>query len=405
MAPLEEIRNCDSESGFQGTRGKPRSSSPSARSTKSTSTLLAPSQLQFAEPSQTLIFFDWDDTLFPTTEIFYKWAQPRKSTTTRPLPKGLEEALQPWRQALREYIVMACALSDNCVILTNATRPWIDTCLGRFAPELVPLFEKQSNLRVVYAREVADTSERSSKDLTSAKLQAMKTEAKNFYNRYPGQSWKNIVSLGDMQYEHDAIQALASERLSPPGERFRTKALLLPSAPSLSELTLRLQFSRLLLPAYVRVDGNFRLDLRSADDPLEAIASAVRMPQLAKLPFPRHAWGRTPPPEEDLASEALDELAVTVHESLFDDATTLSIIEQCKAEGIYQGVTSQQPSPSGPFSKLLWIILHSKETVLRWLGSSRGKLIVFMAVLLFMASKSALRPLRLRFTKLLSLQQ
>lgn len=34
-------------------------------------------------------------------------------------------------------------------------------------------------------------------ECTLAKYNAMKQEATAFYARYPGQSWKNIVSIGD----------------------------------------------------------------------------------------------------------------------------------------------------------------------------------------------------------------
>jgi len=148
----------------------------------------------------------------------------------------------------------------------------------------------------------------------------MRNVAAQFYSRYPEQTWKNILSIGDMKYEHDAVQELALSRQSAAREFLRTKAILLPGGPSLSELTLRLRFSCLMLPAYVRFNGNIDLDLRRAPDPLEAIARALGIPELGSLEFPRHAWGRTPVPEQQTADAALDEVAVTVHDSLFFDA-------------------------------------------------------------------------------------
>lgn len=147
----------------------------------------------------------------------------------------------------------------------------------------------------------------------------MKQEASSFYSRYPEQTWKNVLSLGDMKYEHDAVQAIALGRSAPSRERLRTKAILLPRGPSLSELTLRLRFSRLMLPAYVSFNGNIDLDLTAARDPLEAIGRALKMPQLGELPFPRHAWGRSPSPSGEAAAEALNDVALTVHETLEDN--------------------------------------------------------------------------------------
>lgn len=307
-------------------------------SISSQATTLASSQQHYAEPGQTLIFFDWDDTLFPTTELFERRQVPKnRDALHKPLPQGIEEALPQWRDALFQYLCVACSLSEHCVIVTNSTRPWVEDCINRFVPALRQLLVCQAHLHVVYASEALESSRVAARSwsregkqaasspsspMTAAKLAAMHREATCFYDRYPEQTWKNIISLGDMKYEHDALQELARRRPSPCQERLRAKAIILPGSPTLSELALRLQFSRLLLPAYVRFDGDIDLDLRSAPDPLQAIAQALDMPRLAELPFPRHAWGRTPVPEEEVAVEALDELALAVHDCLFDSIGT-----------------------------------------------------------------------------------
>lgn len=324
---------------------------------------LATSAQQFADPGQTLIFFDWDDTLFPYTELFERQRLqllPDAEEQRAALPPALGEDLAAWREALQQYLAVACSLSESCTILTNARRPWVDLCIDRFAPELRELLDRGGGPRVVYADEalagssptassqgpvlggssqgiacsdsgaaaaVGSASPRGARagpaaapgSRTAAKLAAMEQEAARFYSRYPEQTWKNILSLGDMKYEHDALQALGLGRASPPRERLRTKAILLPGGPSLSELTLRLQFSRLMLPAYVRFNGNIDLDLRAAIDPLQAIARALGIPRLGELPFPRHAWGRTPLPEGQVAAEALVDVALTMHETLEEE--------------------------------------------------------------------------------------
>jgi len=170
---------------------------------------------------------------------------------------------------------------------------------------------------VVYAT-ADEQGGRRDKARATAKLEAMKCIANEFYSKYPEQTWKNILSLGDMKYEHEAVQELAFSRRFMHRECLRTKAILLPRRATLSELTLRLQFSRLLLSAYVQHNGDLDLDLRRAKDPLRAIATALGMPQLGDVPFPRHAWGRTPVPEERVAEQALVDVAVTLRDSLED---------------------------------------------------------------------------------------
>jgi len=327
---------------------------PRQVSCSSKNSSLASSAVQFAEPSQTLIFFDWDDTLFPTTDLFDRWELPTTKDSwdeKKPLPKELEESLHQWREALYQYLSMACTLSENCTIITNSTSKWVERCIKRFAPNLQPFLDRtHGGVRVVYAETTASQKKdkdkkkkkATSKELTQAKLAAMRHEATQFYSRYPQQTWKNILSLGDMKYEHDAVLELAMGRLSMTRERLRTKAILLPRGPTLSELTLRLQFSKLMLPAYVRYNGDFHLDLRSAADPLQAIARAVGMPELGALHFPRHAWGRTAIPKDEVAVEALDELAVTVHDLLTQE------MDSCGGAG---GISERTPDGSGSASE------------------------------------------------------
>jgi len=323
----------------------------------------------YSDPSQVLIFLDWDDTLFPSTELFHRRELPEWGYL---LPEDVDRDLEPWREALHEYLFAACSLSERLVIVTNSKRPWVDACIQRCVPRLRPLFQRRlGGPTVVYADEAmraarnkaqasAKTASRGGalgalgcclagvsalihslfeevhngaedleselseeelkEEATEGKRLAMEMAADEFYSRYPGQTWKNIISLGDMRYEYDAVQELSSRRVAQPRERLRTKAVLLPGGPSLRELTSQLQLLRLLLPALVRFNGDVDLDLRSAADPLQAIAEAMHMPQLGAVGFPLHAWGREAEPEDDEdILRALDEVAIVVHEALEQD--------------------------------------------------------------------------------------
>ena len=79
----------------------------------------------FAEPQQTLLFLDWDDTVFPCTELFHKRGLPKRSKDWTPLDPELLAALEPWQRAVKEFIGRACAISDRCVIVTNSRKPWV----------------------------------------------------------------------------------------------------------------------------------------------------------------------------------------------------------------------------------------------------------------------------------------
>jgi len=261
---------------------------------------------------QTLIFFDWDDTLFPTTELFDIRQLDWKDKSCE-IPADLEEELKVWRVAVSDYLRTALFLSKNVVLLTNSKRPWVDHCLERFFPEALSMFGEALGLvKVVYADEVPECSsmrrtrsgglrplrtsaDRMDEDVrmkcTRAKRTAMNREVVRFYSQYPNQTWKNILSLGDMPYEHDALQDVTFWRQGPSRERLRTKAIIVPSAPNLKEITLRLEFSRRMLPAYVHFDGSIDIDLASSKDPLYTLSQALEFPELLGVNFPLYAWG------------------------------------------------------------------------------------------------------------------
>jgi hypothetical protein len=264
------------------------------------------SWLEWKDTSQTLVFLDWDDTLFPTTELFDIWGLPvvYDAWDHLSLSAEQEQLLDRWCSALHLYLKSVCSVADRCVILTNSTRDWVSNCVDRFAPRLKPMFSRHGGLHVVYARECLANRKRGSRilnglprgtpaktvdsqvlheekqeTLTKAKLVAMQHEAKKFYSQYPGQTWKNILSVGDSKYEHDAAWELAFRRKAPSHECLRLKTVMTPVDPSIRDLTYRLGFETGLWRAYVNFDGDFDIDMNTPRQ-LHAIADILCMPEL-----------------------------------------------------------------------------------------------------------------------------
>lgn len=302
----------------------------------------ATSDRLYAEAGQTVLFLDWDDTLFPTTELIQRrghWVPSGRHSPGwgTPPPLKLNAELEDWRQALQQLISTARALSERCVIITNASPSWVRCCLKKFAPELLPDFERsKGGLHVIYAPELLNkyleahglriqpvnpslanlTAERRER-MTAAKLLAMKREVANFYSKYPEQTWKNVISVGDASYEHDAVKELRWCHAAQARERLRTKAITLPSGPSLAEITFRLHFLRLLLPTIVHHDGDLDLNLGAHQgvDPIKACANCLDLPELDHLDSVRRAWhsqGSTATCGSSEASQALEELLMAV---------------------------------------------------------------------------------------------
>mmetsp|Transcript_8716 Transcript_8716/g.16512 ORF Transcript_8716/g.16512 Transcript_8716/m.16512 type:complete len:359 (+) Transcript_8716:70-1146(+) len=281
---------------------------------------------QYADSAQTLIFLDWDDTIFPTTAIFEEWGVAKMLHCE--LPDALQKQLAAWRQSFEAYLNTMRLMTERCVVVTNSKRPWVQTCLERFAPDLVPLLDVDHGIHVVYAGEVQRRKSWGTlrpvmrgvpgddddffRTLTKVKQGAMRKAAREFYSKYPGQTWKNILSIGDMPYEHNAVQEMTFMRRAPARERLRTKAITLPSEPSVSLVTFRLEFLARVMPAIVHYDGDISVQLQAFQDHSKALAAALEMPALGSLEFPDSAWGPEPTPTSEGIASLLKELDETV---------------------------------------------------------------------------------------------
>lgn len=287
----------------------------------------------FSLASQTIIFFDWDDTLFPTTEFTRRWNLGSYSDDDLhfSLTHEQREDLKDWQSALFELMNDIRQLG-KCVILTNSNRPWVTDCIRRFAPQVMHLFDRPDGPEIVYAPEhvratkphrarslgssspcrfKTDTSEEFYQTQTFCKFVAMRDKVAEFYSKYHGQTWKNVLSFGDMPYEFDAVQDVTFRHKAPTGKQeiVRTKSFLLRSQPEASEIALRLKFHKAVLPAYVHFDGDIRLDLTEESDPLVAISNALDVPELSPIsptsplfpnsPLRDHQWGLGPKPQKN----------------------------------------------------------------------------------------------------------
>lgn len=338
-APLLSRPSLDSTSGDSDeTLPPPMMVRRKPRFEESCSRVSSRSSEEFDDPGQNIIFLDWDDTLFPSTDLFDRWGVSRTGTASD-LSEGRQRGLKNWCESVYQFLSVACTLSDRVVIVTNARIGWVEECVIRFAPSLKGLLEDPLGPRVVYAVHLLEEHTRQRRYRSSglrpvwhaqactqdscmdeylmdAKYVAMKQQVKQFYSQYPGQTWKNVTSIGDMHYEHDAAQELAFRRRAPKGERLRVKTLVTPGGPSVSELALSLQFSRLVLPLCVRLDGDADINLRATTDPLQAFSQCLKVPALGKVAFPLHAWGLGREPESCGVVDALVEVAAVVQEAI-----------------------------------------------------------------------------------------
>jgi len=181
------------------------------------------SQEVFSTPEHTFIVFDWDDTLFPTHWI----GSDERLDPELPLDKqeGLnrEDAMAMKRSlaVLQQGVINVLDAALKCghvVIVTLASSPWVELSCENFFPR-VGRFLKKHGIKIVYAQDVEalagnPTSDGRDVDEISdpsdywiqVKQRAIMGEITAFYGN-SGSSWKNIISVGDSNFERYATQA------------------------------------------------------------------------------------------------------------------------------------------------------------------------------------------------------
>mmetsp|Transcript_40323 Transcript_40323/g.96734 ORF Transcript_40323/g.96734 Transcript_40323/m.96734 type:complete len:449 (+) Transcript_40323:58-1404(+) len=252
---------------------------------------VASSSAQWRQQDETLMIFDFDDTLFPTTWV----AQNRLKAMSR-LPPCVPAMLAAQEQVVRKLLTAAKMLGD-VVIVTNASVGWVGNCIQRFMPSLLPLFD---SLKVYYARECfmqaqPQRAKRDFRTLSDAeftalmaawKVEAMMASLEDFYG---GQrSWKNIVSIGDSLDEERAVREVTrshsnatSSRTGLP-KKCRAKTMKLADGPTIQLMHLQTEFICRHLPTIVNCDQDCRL-------PVVFRPSLIRSLHLDEMDV--RAWG------------------------------------------------------------------------------------------------------------------
>lgn len=258
------------------------------------------SQAEFFRPEQTIIIFDWDDTLCPSS-----WIRENKRVLSffRPAP-NIEKIQRPLRelQANCEMLLKLAMKLGTVIIVTNAMDPWVETSCRNFLPALMPLV---SELPVIYARSIyemqaCDPSSSSqgrgggrggalpglyaangqnrlgSYNMRMAQQRfdemapqrwkevAFEQEIAGFYSRYAHQSWKNVISIGDSIFEREAVRKVVLQRPNQK-KKCRTKTLKLFDDPEIDELVRQVRVVHDVLGMMVQYDGELDIEIDEED--------------------------------------------------------------------------------------------------------------------------------------------
>jgi len=151
---------------------------------------------------ETVIIFDWDDTILPST-----WVQ------NEYMRLDSDFVLSAWQQeqfamvAKAAYETLTAAKRFGTVLLiTNAESGWIELSCRKFLPTLVPALK---GLKVISARTSYEGPD--CLEPVSWKIRAFDVELRRIFGPdADSERRKNLLSLGDSVHEREALMRAAS---------------------------------------------------------------------------------------------------------------------------------------------------------------------------------------------------
>jgi hypothetical protein len=229
------------------------------------------SQLRYGSCEETIILLDWDDTLFPTSWLLEKIPDPFDNLEALQLPEKEKESSNAFAIEFMKLVGIAKALG-TVVVVTNATRPWVTISQRTVIPQAEELM---SDVAVFYAMELVENREHTVHALTQTKVKAIEHAVTDFYSQYEGQSWKNVISVGDRCFELDAAKQVCRDR--PPAmldRQCRTKTVKFVENPSLLCLAAELALLATWLTKIVQANCDVTIDMSAGGASLKEWAEA-----------------------------------------------------------------------------------------------------------------------------------
>lgn len=198
----------------------------------------------------TVLIFDWDDTLLPSSWLTSQKLRLDSSSTVSVFQRDQLAALA---DIIVETLRMAKE-HGTVVIVTNAERGWIELTCHKFMPTLWPILE---GIKMISARSTYETSKMPSP--VDWKLRAFESEIKRIFGQDADELHrvKNVVSLGDSVHEREAL--IRSTSALP---NCRSKSLKFVAKPSIGQICQQHSLVRNCLGDIVQHNANLDLCLR-----------------------------------------------------------------------------------------------------------------------------------------------
>lgn len=183
----------------------------------------APAPVQLKQGTQTVIIFDWDDTLLASSFLSSKGY--RLDSMTR--SADVDAQLKMLERSITQCLTLALQYGDVHVI-TNAETGWVQLSAQKFLPSVVPLLDKVTILsaRSTYEELYPDSPLKWKYCAFQQRLSSL----------FASKKVKNVISFGDSHVEREAVRAVTRGRADT-----KTKSVKFAERPSMEQLRRQLE--------------------------------------------------------------------------------------------------------------------------------------------------------------------
>jgi hypothetical protein len=194
---------------------------------------------------QTLVIFDWDDTLFPTTWLRSEGLLDGSSVAVH--DNDMAEQLRTLADAVQRTLRTALQFG-KVVIVTNGQQGWVEASCARTLPTLAEMLQE---VEIVSAR---SSYEKYSQDPTEWKCFAFAHQVSILHVR--SDQSLNIVSLGDSLHEQRAVMSVCESM-----ENCFAKSLKFAEGPTIEQLIDQHEFVHTCFLDVAEHNGNLDVEI------------------------------------------------------------------------------------------------------------------------------------------------
>jgi hypothetical protein len=213
-----------------------------------------PNSVEEAERARTMIVLDFDDTLFPTTELRRRGYA---TTVQERLPDDvLAEIERIEEQAVR--LVEQCSLYGNVVLLTNAEGRWLRLSTSSYMPRLERQLQRCT--RTVYGRHFSGSCP---DDPGKWKELAFRDNLQTLRQELGNDRPIRLVSVGDSTFERQAAKDAGAA--STEYGKVEVKTVKMMDLPSFSLLQRQLEVLCLALTPILEQRGTLDVEVACND--------------------------------------------------------------------------------------------------------------------------------------------